>query len=216
MGETPAKDLLVFHLLDVAAVGRVLLSRHPTLLTRLSCLTGVPVGDLAPWLLWLLGHHDFGKFATAFQMLRPDLLDEQYSTRYRYDTRHDTLGYLLWVEELLDDVFPGLTGQFELEDAMLLLLRASAGHHGKPPEIREWRTSWFRDEDVQAARLLSKDLSRLFFSLDAPPLLVCDQPREFAQRIAAASWSIYCASTRRWAAARCCSPQLSRSRPAAS
>ena len=189
-GETPAKHLLVFHLLDVAAVGRVLLSRHPTLLTRLSGLTGVSAGDLAPWLVWLLAHHDFGKFAAAFQRLRPQLFPEPLTDRYRYDTRHDTLGYLLWEEKLLDEVFPDLAGQYELEEAVSVLLRTSAGHHGKPPEVVEWKTSWFRDEDVQAARLLSRDLSRLFFGRDAPPELSCDNPGMFARRIASSSWPL--------------------------
>ncbi|MFV2074226.1 MAG: CRISPR-associated endonuclease Cas3'', partial [Thermoanaerobaculales bacterium] len=187
-GETPAKHLLTFHLLDVAAVGRVLLSRHPTLLTRLSGLMGVPAGDLEPWLIWLLAHHDIGKFAAAFQRLRPELFADPVADRFRYDTRHDTLGYLLWEEKLLDEVFPNLAGQYELEEAVTTLLRTSAGHHGRPPEIVEWKTTWFRDEDVQAARILSRDLSRHFFGGDAPPALEFGPPGEFARRIAAASW----------------------------
>ena len=68
-----AYHLLSYHCLDVAAVGQMLLSRHPVLLQRLSQQMQMPEQQARAWLVFLLGIHDLGKFAETFQQIRPDL-----------------------------------------------------------------------------------------------------------------------------------------------
>jgi len=189
-GEEPAKHLLVYHSLDVAAVGTILLESHPTLLKRFARLMGLDEELAMRWHLWLLAHHDIGKFAAAFQRLRPDLFPEELPDRFRYSARHDTLGYLLWRDQLLEDVFPWLDAYSPLEEALLTLLRTSSGHHGKPPHDVEWRTGWFSDEDIEAVRSFSVRVSRLIFSEPLPPRIQVDDERAFEHRIAVASWTV--------------------------
>ncbi len=158
-GATPAAHLLVYHLLDVAAVGRVLLDRHPALGDRLAEILGLGTENTRKLCLWLLVHHDLGKFAAAFQRLRPGLAPGHIPDRYRYTRRHDTLGYLLW-QERLEELLPTAAGAGpDLEDRLIPLLAASSGHHGRPPEAAaEWESGWFRPEDIAAAARASRDL----------------------------------------------------------
>jgi len=72
--------LLVYHALDVAAVTRELLCRRPFLARRLSRLMGMPVEGAASLGVFLAGLHDLGKFAEAFQQLRPDLRQRFWPT----------------------------------------------------------------------------------------------------------------------------------------
>ena len=185
-----AKHLLVYHLLDVAAVGAVFLKRHSTLLARFASLMGMQDDAARKWILWLLAQHDIGKFAAAFQRLREDLAQDQIPPRFRYTTRHDTLGYQLWKEKLLDEFFPYLREEYDLEEALLRLLRTSSGHHGKPPEDVCWESCWFRDCDVRAAHDFAAASSRLFFGCAPPPEIRPDNVSEFQKRIAAASWPV--------------------------
>ncbi|HOC44463.1 MAG TPA: CRISPR-associated helicase Cas3' [Thermoanaerobaculales bacterium] len=181
---------LVYHCLDVAAVGAVLLSRHPTLLDRLARLTEIPAHSLRPWLLWLLCQHDIGKMATSFQRLREDLWPHPLPHRYRYDVRHDTLGYLLWERRLLDNQMPWSGADVDLRQAMLALARAAHGHHGRPPQSVPWQTTWFREEDIAAASYLLSEFSLLVFRSERPPALVVGDSSEFRRKVAIASWSI--------------------------
>jgi CRISPR-associated endonuclease Cas3-HD len=186
----PSKHLLVYHLLDVSAVGSVLLERHPSLLRRFAGMMELDEDLARRWLLWLLAHHDIGKFAAAFQRLKPELFPEKLSDRYRYTVRHDTLGYLLWREKLFAEVFPWVEALSPLEDAILAFLRASSGHHGKPPEEGEWRSSWFRGVDVEAAVAFSRRISDLFFSHERPPVIEAADECSFASAVSRASWAI--------------------------
>ncbi len=186
----PSKHLLVYHLLDVSAVGSVLLERHPSLLRRFAGMMELDEDLARRWLLWLLAHHDIGKFAAAFQRLKPELFPEKLSDRYRYTVRHDTLGYLLWREKLFAEVFPWVEALSPLEDAILAFLRASSGHHGKPPEEGEWRSSWFRGVDVEAAVAFSRRISDLFFSHERPPVIEAAGECSFASAVSRASWAI--------------------------
>ncbi|NOZ77777.1 MAG: CRISPR-associated helicase Cas3' [Acidobacteria bacterium] len=203
---TPGKHLLVYHLLDVAAVGAVLLDRHPTLLGRFAAMTGLGRDPSRKWLLWLLALHDIGKFSAAFQRLRTGLFPEVLSDCYRYTERHDTLGYLLWKEQLLGQVFPWLEPYSPFEDGLLTLLRASAGHHGKPPAEVDGCEKWFRPQDIEAARDFSAWTSEFFFGKSCPPPMAPDDEYQLRDDIAAASWSLagftvlcdWIGSNRRW------------------
>ncbi len=184
------KHLLVYHLLDVAAVGAILLDRHPTLLRRLAAMLGLDRELTRGWLLWLLAQHDIGKFAAAFQRLRPDLCVEQIPDTYRYTERHDTLGYLLWKDHLLGRVFPGLEAYSPLEDGLLTLLATSSGHHGRPPSRSDWSRGWFREKDIGTAQALSGRVSELFFGAPRPGELAAADDPTFRERVAEASWSL--------------------------
>lgn len=126
---------LVYHSLDVAACGEVLLRRQPAWLENLARLSGIEPGALTPWLVFLLAIHDLGKFGDGFQALRPDL---QQDLRGRianvgYDVRHDSLGYAVVMEHLPRWLeCPDLARR----GGSLLRLWASAvnGHHGRPPK----------------------------------------------------------------------------------
>ena len=202
----PRKHLLVYHLLDVAAVGAVLLERHPTLLGRFAAMLELDEGSTRRWILWLLAHHDIGKLAAAFQRLRPDLVEGEIPDRYRYTIRHDTLGYVLWREDLLDHTFPDLEEDSPFEEALLTLAATSSGHHGRPPKDTKWSMFWFQPEDISAARDLSARLSGMFFGSPRPPALETPDEYAFRDRVARSSWSLagfavlcdWLGSNRRW------------------
>ncbi len=128
--------LLPYHCLDVAAVGRVLLESQPVLIQQLSKLSGIPAGQLLPWLLFLISIHDLGKFSDGFQSLQPDLLQRLQSrtTRVGYPHRHDTLGYYFCYENLSRILSPE-TDENDLNDLLKPWLTAVTGHHGQPPKV---------------------------------------------------------------------------------
>ncbi len=205
-GETPSRHLLVYHLLDVAAVGSVLLDRHPTMLRRFATMLGLDEESTRRWILWLLAHHDIGKFAAAFQRLKEDLADGVIPDTYRYTARHDTLGFLLWKRRLFDHAFPDLEEYSPLEEGLLMLLATSSGHHGKPPRDHDWSSFWYRAEDIAAAEELSTCLSGMFFGSSRPPAFEAPDDLEWRDRVARASWSLagfavlcdWLGSNRRW------------------
>ena len=188
--EEAGRHPLVYHCLDVAAVGSVLLERHPTLLRRIAGMLGIDDLTARQWLLWLLAHHDIGKFSAAFQRLRPELFAGAISSRHPYTERHDTLGYLLWKRVLFGEVFPELDPYSDIRDGILTLLRTSSGHHGRPPRDADWRSDWFRREDIDAALSFSHRVGLLFFDAESPRVFTVDDERLFAGRVAAASWAI--------------------------
>lgn len=126
---------LVYHCLDVAACGQVLLQRQPAWLNTLTRLSGIEPATLPRWLVFLLAIHDLGKFGNGFQSLRPDLRGEfrAEATHVGYDVRHDTLGYAALMEHL-----PGWLGRPDLVERGGNLIRlwaaAVTGHHGRPPK----------------------------------------------------------------------------------
>jgi len=91
----PASHRLPYHCLDVAACGLTLLRRLPHWRTRLEAIGGLAGDELETAVQVLFALHDLGKFATAFQNLRPDLLRrlQGRTSAKGYATRHDTLGW---------------------------------------------------------------------------------------------------------------------------
>lgn len=134
VGET-AWHPLVYHCLDVAACGHVLLQVNRAWSINLGRLSGISWDALAGWLAFLLALHDAGKFSDSFQSLRPDLWRtlQGRTGSVRPGERHDTLGY-----ELLMQFLPQWLNQPELARRGGQLLRpwlaAVTGHHGKPPK----------------------------------------------------------------------------------
>jgi CRISPR-associated endonuclease/helicase Cas3 len=126
---------IVYHCLDVAACGSVLLERQPTWLEVMSRLSGLAAAILRPWVMLQLGLHDIGKFGDGFQSMRPELHAalSGRAVATRNTERHTTLGYLLTQRYLLD--WLGQDGRDpDLLDLVQPWLAAATGHHGRPPK----------------------------------------------------------------------------------
>jgi CRISPR-associated endonuclease/helicase Cas3 len=133
----PQYHPLPYHCLDVAAVGKALLEQNPRLKHYLACLTGLNEECFSRWAVFFLALHDLGKFAESFQNQQPTLFKElqKRESNKNYVTRHDTLGFALWDEELRER-FTGIGGRTRRRSSDHALddwLRAVTGHHGKPP-----------------------------------------------------------------------------------
>ncbi len=185
--------LLPFHCLDVAAVGRALLEANPALCRHLAALSGLEEAQFLCWAPFFLALHDLGKFADAFQNLRPDLRERllRRTCRRPYHTRHDTLGYLLW-REVLKEVAreqgilpPAPQGRRRRgADGVDFWLRAVTGHHGLPPKTGDLvlRDHFEKPGDIEAATGFLDALQALLLA-GAGPLPALD--REPMKR---ASW----------------------------
>lgn len=126
--------LLPFHSLDVAASGQVLIRLPHFSLRPLAEELGWSLSHVESLFVLFLAMHDLGKFARAFQGLVPDLSPELVPAdrEKAYGKRHDTLGWMLWCEDLSgnsDTLFlPDSAHEF-----WSVWMRAVVGHHGKPP-----------------------------------------------------------------------------------
>ncbi len=152
-----SSHLLVYHSLDVAAVGKVLLEQHPFLLARLAAAMELPPDIAKRWCMFLLGLHDLGKFAESFQQLRSDLREQLWPgeaiRKKTYSLRHDSLGMLLWQQHLKTALFPEPDEVIEdfLLDALPHWLAPVFGHHGWPPNGNDRIKNHFRDFDQDSA-----------------------------------------------------------------
>jgi CRISPR-associated endonuclease/helicase Cas3 len=116
--------------LDIAAVGQVLLQRHTALRQLLAERLGLPEDTLIAWHTFFLALHDIGKFSKRFQGLIQHWPN--------YTIRHDSLGWLLWRENLADYLLEANllnldTNIWEKEDwldGLNYWARAVTGHHG--------------------------------------------------------------------------------------
>ena len=129
----PSWHPLVFHSLDVAAVGAAVLTSDICLTTRMGDLLGLPRDAAVSLLCRLLGLHDIGKFAKLFQKKVPDrypdcFADDPAALPDGYD--HGAGGLYLF------DACPDALG-LPVEShfrAWRPLVSAVMGHHGAPPE----------------------------------------------------------------------------------
>jgi CRISPR-associated endonuclease/helicase Cas3 len=133
MSNGPQWHPLVYHCLDVAACGRILLEADRERRRSLARLANLDEEALLAWLSFLLAIHDVGKFSDGFQNLQPDLFRilQGRETRALYDERHDTLGWLFARDNL-----PAILTDDDAEDLQDLLvpwMSAVTGHHGRPP-----------------------------------------------------------------------------------
>lgn len=91
----------------------------------LHCAGCSPIG--LAWHDFFLTLHDLGKFSYRFQGLRKDLLKslQGIETRDGYTWRHDSLGWMLWSEQLEEPLLnagsfgfePGLSWRMALDCA---------------------------------------------------------------------------------------------------
>ncbi|MDR1368452.1 MAG: CRISPR-associated helicase Cas3' [Candidatus Accumulibacter sp.] len=167
---------LVYHCLDVAAVGYEYLARSKafgSLLT--SYFPSVDRAIFQDWLAFWLSLHDLGKFAQAFQGQRPDLVQNlwgnEHETHKIYDKRHDTLGWWLWKQKLEGEIASerwfGDASDFLSSELLDAWTQAVMGHHGLPPESSLLNGSWqsyFHRDDAKAAWDFARELRGLFLS----------------------------------------------------
>jgi CRISPR-associated endonuclease/helicase Cas3 len=196
--------LLLYHCLDVAAVGKVLLTRNEFIRKRLAGAMGLEEQLCVRWLTLFLALHDIGKFSESFQNLRPDLLEalQGKTSSKAYSVRHDSLGYLLWREYLWDTLTTENTSLFpeigqDLEDWQDLfesLMKSFAGHHGTPPTLKGpngiplFSKSYFTEDDIDAAQEYLKALRELFPSLTQEANF--PHPSDLEESITRSSWLI--------------------------
>lgn len=126
---------LVYHSLDVAAVGEVLLTKHRGLGESICRLLGRPHQEMAPLIHFLLSLHDIGKFAKKFQAKAPDLYpdcfgDDPASFPHRYD--HGAGGMRLFDAGPSAFSLPSGVGARVWRP----LISAVTGHHGEPPHAQ--------------------------------------------------------------------------------
>lgn len=137
----PSWHPLVYHSLDVAAVGCLFLKKDKLLCQKLSNPSGLPPDNLIPLFTFLLATHDVGKFAEGFQNLRKDLYEllQGGKSQKAYTASHCVLGHRFWEEEIIpNSVKEGWWGgeSDDLEgyqDLLSPFVRAITGHHGFPP-----------------------------------------------------------------------------------
>lgn len=190
--------LLVYHCLDVAAVGWFLFDPAKPLCQRLAKQLIVDPKWLQRWMVFCLSLHDIGKFATAFQSLVPDLspLLVPSNERMPYSERHDTLGFILWQDVLsgkwLDS--GGLRIAFSHSDLAKLLrnvdpwMEIVTGHHGEPPKRMPLRYQhFFTVTDEDAACHFREDVAALFLKDFNGAILV---EKDFKKRLKFVSWQL--------------------------
>ncbi|QFY41331.1 CRISPR-associated helicase Cas3' [Candidatus Methylospira mobilis] len=163
---------LAYHCLDVAAVGVAYLEKSSLLK---SCCELLNCSEPAfwSWSAFFLSLHDLGKFSEAFQAQRPDLILELQKREPHpskiYSERHDSLGFWLWDEYLVDEVLLkiGIDDTRSTQRGLKCWLLAVTGHHGMPPKPSGNADSFFRREDKQAAADFVQAMAELLLTKEA-------------------------------------------------
>jgi len=171
--------LLVYHCLDVAAVGHVLLQHDKRLLNRFADITSLSNDITTNLITFYLAIHDIGKFSDRFQNLRPDIFKRLrgYTCDKTYNIRHDTMGYHLWDsvwsplwdENLLHLEQGANSSKIDWNDILKPWVQAVTGHHGKPPLLDDngmtiHVQNLFTDENIDMAKSFVKEVAELFIS----------------------------------------------------
>jgi CRISPR-associated endonuclease/helicase Cas3 len=169
---------LVYHSLDVAAVGAVWWDADPGLRARMASLLGLSAEGVRALLLWLLALHDLGKFAGSFQALSEDgarAVEARLPGKIVGGTRHDA-----WSVEFREEIL------FQsMSDATAVLFDAVAGHHGRPARRNISPGRGYDPDDLAAAVKFASVCASAMGLVDMPALTFEDIAR--AQR---ASWLV--------------------------
>ncbi len=182
---------LAYHSLDVAAVAAVLLDSKVYDPAHIGRYLGVSHEQVRALVLFFVALHDLGKFARAFQLLRPDLpvvMDAQIPRLFKhYSERHDTLGWAVWDHVREHSGLPDPTHTF-----WEYWLKSTVGHHGKPP--KEHVASgldagdYFLQQDVTAAGEFTQAMSNFFelgkLSLPTPTKMQCEVMKAYTWQLA--------------------------------
>ncbi|MBD3419098.1 MAG: CRISPR-associated helicase Cas3' [Chitinivibrionales bacterium] len=160
--------LLVYHCLDVAAVGWEILkpeSKRNQSISHYLQLRPDTIQDIFVLSLLL---HDIGKFSETFQSLIENLFIKLFEGKQKriYEERHDTLGFLLWRDKIFD-LFKDQTPF--IATVLNLIFKSAAGHHGIPPKQSAkggsaiiTANTFFTKDDIDAAVDFSHECFKLF------------------------------------------------------
>ncbi|ABA88209.1 CRISPR-associated helicase Cas3 [Syntrophotalea carbinolica DSM 2380] len=185
--------LLPYHCLDVAAVGWLLLAPGRPLTKWLRLTLGVLPKWLRKWFVFLLALHDIGKFATAFQGIKPNLSEQLVPNvqGMSYNERHDSLGFLLW-RKVISPLWSasGLGNEQDVSPSQLRAfepwLKIVTGHHGIPPkDVLNRHQEYFTENDELAAKSFCRSVSLLFLH-DIDLSILTD--KKFKNRLQQCSW----------------------------
>ena len=165
---------------------------------RLAVYLGISPEALQRLLSFFLSEHDNGKFAVAFQGVKPDMSPLLISSNRikQYTERHDSLGFLLWFDEgglrerleseELRELFAGGGMTRELLRSLDTWMEIVTGHHGVPPKSSgPNRTNYFDSQDEEAAfQYLCATVGLLLIPEDIASL----NSKEFGKRLKRLSW----------------------------
>jgi len=163
---------VVYHSLDVAAVGVAYLVQS-SLLKSCCGLLNCSEQAFLSWAAFLMTLHDMGKFSEAFQSQRPDLILELQKRAPNptkiYNERHDSLGFWLWDECLVDEVLLkiGIDDSRNTQRSLKCWLLAVTGHHGMPPKPSGNADGFFRREDKHTAADFVQAMAELLLTKEA-------------------------------------------------
>ncbi len=191
----PGKDnpavhhLLVYHNLDVVAVGVTYLQQHHRL-RRFFC-EALDCSDQAflDWAAFCLSLHDLGKFSAAFQSQRADLVRRLQGhpphANKIYSERHDSLGYWIWRnDEMIEPALPP-DWSVRVLTAIDPWIWAVTGHHGTPPKTSGEVNDFFHEHDQAAARAYLQAMVQWWLAGEAGRLPVAPAFKSHAKAL---SW----------------------------
>lgn len=170
-----AYHLLAYHCLDVAAVGKVYLEKHPALSADWAARLQISQELFNNWFVLFLSQHDLGKFSYRFQGLRRNdvcLVLKNQQEEGSYHPRHDTLGYLIWESKIgplsIEQSWFGASAdrgsRRAWQENFDIWARIVTGHHGQPPKTSEQPPCLdhlFSHIDQQAAIQFATDCANL-------------------------------------------------------
>lgn len=183
---------LVYHSLDVAAVGWQLLDSAKPHCRQLSKRIEIAPEIVRFFIVFSLLLHDIGKFSKTFQALVTGLFKQLFpdTKPKKYSLRHDTLGFLVWRDECFDEL--SVTNK-SLAQLLGYFIKSSFGHHGLPPKEHDqgavqglFADSFFERDDVSATTTFLQDC---FTFMVEPPGLP-EQPKLFKHTLKEMSWII--------------------------
>jgi len=189
--------LLVYHCLDVAAVGQVFLEQHESLRHLLAHRLGLDEETFVAWNTFFLALHDLGKFSESFQNLQPEIFQKlrQCESHQQYRQRHDSLGFFLWQKQIQSVLFEQNLFLVELPDndywqeTFNIWAKVVTGHHGQPPKSLGTHAQvddYFSDFDQQAAQQFIQDWAAVILNHKPPVLSV--SAKETYHQIKRVSW----------------------------
>lgn len=187
--------LLVYHCLDVAAVGIEYLSQHHSLTQFFCQQLDCQKEDWLNWAGFWLAMHDLGKFSEAFQSQKAELFEllqgREPNLEKMYSERHDTLGQWYWNDRLLQSVLDDGWFVDGIEGALDCWMRAVTGHHGQPPKTSAPNNpsdDFFSKKDRKAIKEFAEDIGTLFSIESAATICKRLQPRQFEKVSHVLSW----------------------------
>ncbi len=167
--------LLIYHCLDVSAVGNVYLEKHPALLQRICSNIDCTKQQFIAWYCYALAIHDIGKYAASFQNIIPDLRTSLIGeSRKTYNIRHDVLGWWLWNTKfkpiLMDTIGDKTTNHRNLLVFIKPFMQIAMGHHGRPVDKKEKCDYEFLPVDIDAALTWNNECQKFFSIYDYIPI----------------------------------------------